>query len=124
MATAKGRLRSSLLLALVVALWSCGKADVKKAPGQVVAKVNGEEADEYQAFLTAYNAYWRTFFDPISVRIKVSPEQFRGETIILPLIDNSIYTGLATALGGTARPRQSAHCNNCRSHPELHPRRY
>src|SRR5438105_1450 len=48
MATAKGRLRSSLLLALVVALWSCGKADVKKAPGQVVAKVNGDEISVHQ----------------------------------------------------------------------------
>ena len=28
------------------------------------------------------------------------PEQYRLETIILPLIDNSIYSGLATALGG------------------------
>src|SRR5205807_8952586 len=48
MATAKGRLRSSLLLALVVARWSCGKADVKKAPGQVVAKVNGDEISVHQ----------------------------------------------------------------------------
>ncbi|MBI3861371.1 MAG: hypothetical protein HY290_05705 [Planctomycetia bacterium] len=69
-----------------------------------VAKVNGEEADEYKAFLEEYNGYWRTFFDPIAVRIKVAPEQYRLETIILPLIDNSIYTGLATALGGDPEP--------------------
>ena len=31
---------------------------------------------------------------------KSSPKQYRVETIILPLIDNSIYTGLAGVLGG------------------------
>jgi len=48
MVTAKGRLRSLLLIAVVAALWSCGKADVKKAPGQVVAKVNGDEISVHQ----------------------------------------------------------------------------
>src|SRR5947209_3703483 len=65
-----------------------------------VARVSGEEADEYRAFLEEYNQYWRTYFDPIAVRIQVTPERYRLETIILPLIDNSIYSGLATALGG------------------------
>ncbi len=69
-----------------------------------VAKVTGKEADEYNAFLAAYNQYWRTFFDPIGVRIKVSPEQYRLETIVLPLIDNTIYTTLAMALGGKPEP--------------------
>ncbi len=69
-----------------------------------VEKVTGEEADEYKVFLAEYNQYWRTFFDPIGIRIKVSPEQYRLETIILPLIDNSIYTGLAMALGGQPEP--------------------
>src|SRR5438067_3758431 len=48
MVTAKGRLCSSLLIALVLALSSCGKADVKKAPGQIVAKVNGDEISVHQ----------------------------------------------------------------------------
>ena len=65
-----------------------------------VAKVTGEEAAAYRQFLTRYNSYWRNFFDPIAVRIQVAPERYRIETIILPLIDNSIYTGLAQALGG------------------------
>ena len=47
--------------------------------------MTGEEADEYNAFLTEYNQYWRTFFDPIGIRIKVSPERYRLETIVLPL---------------------------------------
>jgi hypothetical protein len=70
----------------------------------LVSRVTGEEADEYQAFLTEYNSYWRTFFDPIAIRIQVAPEQYRLETIILPLIDNSIYQGMSFALGGKPEP--------------------
>jgi hypothetical protein len=65
-----------------------------------VAEVSGAEADEYETFLAEYNQYWRTYFDPIALRLKASPQQFRVETLILPLIDNSVYTGLAAALGG------------------------
>jgi hypothetical protein len=69
-----------------------------------LAWVSGLEADEYKQFLDEYNNYWRTFFDPIAVRIQVTPERYRLETIVLPLINNSIYQGLATALGGKPEP--------------------
>jgi hypothetical protein len=65
-----------------------------------VTQVTGAEADEYEAFLDEYNQYWRTYFDPIALRVRMTPQQYRIETIVLPLIDNSIYTGLARALGG------------------------
>lgn len=65
-----------------------------------VSRVQGDEADEYKQFLEEYNSYWRTFFDPIAIRIQVTPERYRLETIVLPLIDNSIYGGMALALGG------------------------
>jgi hypothetical protein len=65
-----------------------------------VKAVSAAEADEYRAFVAEYNSYWRTFFDPIAVRLKVTPRQYRAETVILPLIDNSIYTALAAGLGG------------------------
>jgi Protein of unknown function (DUF1559) len=75
-------------------------------PGQLAAlldipisTVSQDEATIYKVFLDEYNQYWRTFFDPIAVRVKVSPQQYRLETVILPLIDNSIYTGMAMALG-------------------------
>jgi hypothetical protein len=65
-----------------------------------VAKVNGEEADEYKGFLDEYNNYWRTYFDPIALRLQITPQRYRLETIILPLIDNSIYTTMAQSMGG------------------------
>lgn len=65
-----------------------------------VAQVSAEEAEEYRAFVTEYNQYWRTFFDPVAFRLKVAPEELRVETIILPLIDNTAYTFLSRSLGG------------------------
>lgn len=73
-----------------------------------VAQVTGAEANEYSAFLNEYNTYWRVYFDPIAIRLKVTPEQYRAETIILPLIDNSIYTLLASTLAGTPVPLDAA----------------
>jgi hypothetical protein len=63
-------------------------------------QVTAEEADEYKAFLDAYNQYWRTYFDPIVLRLQVTPKRLRLETIILPLMDNSVYSALAMGLGG------------------------
>jgi hypothetical protein len=65
-----------------------------------LSQVTSSEAEEYREFLKEYNQFWRTFFDPIAVRLQVTPKRLRVETIVLPLIDNSIYTGLAMALGG------------------------
>ncbi|MFO0811870.1 MAG: DUF1559 domain-containing protein [Gemmatales bacterium] len=70
-------------------------------------EVTRADADSYKQFLQEYNQYWRTFFDPIAVRVKITPEQFRLETVVLPLIDNSIYTGLAEAVGGPTTPLAS-----------------
>jgi len=63
-------------------------------------RVTEWEAKGYQQFVTQYNQYWRTFFDPIAIRLQWDPKRVRAETVILPLIDNSIYTELATALQG------------------------
>jgi hypothetical protein len=66
-----------------------------------VTSVSSTEADQYAEFVKDYNQYWRTYFDPIALRIHITPQRYRMETIVLPLIDNSIYTGLARVLGGT-----------------------
>jgi Protein of unknown function (DUF1559) len=75
-----------------LALTPCGEIPLKEA--------TAEEADEYKAFREEYNQYWRTYFDPIALRIQITPERYRLETIVLPLMDNSIYTRLAGVLGG------------------------
>jgi hypothetical protein len=67
-------------------------------------RVTPAEAAAYERFLMEYNSYWRTFFDPIAIRLQITPERYRAETIVLPLIDNSIYTGLAAVLGGSPEP--------------------
>ena len=67
-------------------------------------QVSAAEADEYRSFLEEYNQYWRTFFDPIAIRLQSTPQRLRVETIVLPLIDNSIYTAMARALGGKPQP--------------------
>jgi hypothetical protein len=69
-----------------------------------LAWVTGAEADEYEAFLREYSNYWRTFFDPIAVRVQVTPERYRVETIVLPLINNSIYQSLFGSLNGAPEP--------------------
>ena len=67
-----------------------------------VTEVTGEEAEAYKQFVAEYSQYWRTFFDPIAVRATVSPTRYRLETLVLPLIDNSVYTDLARGAGKPA----------------------
>src|SRR5262249_6809470 len=43
----------------------------------LLTEVTGDEADEYQEFLREYNQYWRTYFDPIAIRVQASPRQYR-----------------------------------------------
>jgi hypothetical protein len=69
-----------------------------------LAEVTADEAEQYKAFLDNYNQYWRTYFDPIAVRIQVRPERYRIETIVLPLIDNTVYSTLAQATAGPPSP--------------------
>ncbi len=65
-----------------------------------VSRVPQFQADQYHQFVEEYSRYWSTFFDPIAVRFKVEPDKVRMETIVLPLINNSIYRALASVVGG------------------------
>lgn len=65
-----------------------------------VEKVYAAEAQLYDEFRNDYDQYWKTYFDPIAIRVQATPERYRMETIVLPLIDNSIYKGLSFVLGG------------------------
>ncbi|MEZ6056953.1 MAG: hypothetical protein R3C01_09625 [Planctomycetaceae bacterium] len=57
-----------------------------------------EEAEMYEQFRERYDQYWRTFFDPIAIRIHADEQQYRLETLVLPLMDNSIYSSMAMAM--------------------------
>lgn len=61
--------------------------------------VTKREADDYRNFVRMYNNYWRTYFDPIGVRI-VARKNVSFEVCILPLIENSIYNNLKEFCGG------------------------
>ncbi len=63
-------------------------------------KVTDEEAKQYGNFVEQYSQYWTTFFDPIAIRLQHGAKRTRVETIVLPLINNSIYQSLAATLGG------------------------
>ena len=67
-----------------------------------------QEAAQYEDFVARYSQYWRRFFDPIAIRVQVTPEQYRLETIILPLIDNSLsrvwHSPWAATRGSTPLP--------------------
>jgi len=66
--------------------------------------VTTSEADAYRQFVTEYSQYWRTFFDPIAIKVQATPDRYRLETIVLPLINNSMYQSMAMALGGEPKP--------------------
>ncbi len=68
-----------------------------------VANATQSEAEAYEAFEQQYSQYWRTFFDPIAIRIRSTPESYRVETIVLPLIENTVYQSMAMAFGGEAK---------------------
>ena len=62
-------------------------------------KVSQQEADRYKTFLKNYNNYWKKYFDPIGIRINLN-KSMKIEICILPLINNSYYSGLSQLLAG------------------------
>ena len=64
-----------------------------------VGLVTKREKQDYERFVQQYNSYWRTYFDPVAIRIGVG-QQMSFETQILPLIENSIYEQFRQVMGG------------------------
>jgi hypothetical protein len=62
------------------------------------------EAEAYAQFLNDYERYWRTYFDPIAIRLQAAAKRIRVETLVLPLIDNSIYAFLGQVVGKQPEP--------------------
>jgi hypothetical protein len=63
-----------------------------------ITKITESEQREYQQFRDRYQEYWRRYFDPIGVRIKVD-KTISLEAYILPLIDQSDYNQLKSLTG-------------------------
>src|SRR5262249_47289073 len=70
--------------------------------------VNGLEAAAYRRFVADYNRYWRTYFDPIGMRVQATAGGSRVENLILPLIDDSLYTEMARLFKGKPVPLDEA----------------
>ncbi|NJN45203.1 MAG: hypothetical protein HC808_00365 [Candidatus Competibacteraceae bacterium] len=64
-----------------------------------VTTVSAGERQAYQQYVSDYSRYWRTYFDPIGIRITVD-NQVHIETLILPLVENSIYNLVRQTIGG------------------------
>jgi len=64
-----------------------------------IEAISAEEAQAYQTYVADYSRFWRTTFDPIGIRIEVDAG-VRVETLILPLINNSIYDAVRAMIGG------------------------
>jgi hypothetical protein len=67
--------------------------------------ISPTEKDAYAEYLTNYNRFWRRFFDPIAIRYEQKPGgQHELETFILPLIENSLYSGIRQAVSSNDNP--------------------
>ncbi len=62
------------------------------------------EMQHYAEFVERYSRLWEEYFDPVGIRIKLTPASYRLETVILPLVRNSIYEGLLGVLSDDATP--------------------
>jgi hypothetical protein len=72
--------------------------DVTPLGNVPVVNVSKSEKDRYESFKSGYERYWREFFDPVGVAVKVS-DQIYFHTIILPLIDESTYNYAKDLIG-------------------------
>ena len=66
-----------------------------------VDKVTPAERDAYDRFRTTYQSYWRTYIDPIAVRVRLSED---GKSVsldarMLPLIERSDYDSMVRDVG-------------------------
>ena len=68
-----------------------------------LSHATGAEAEAYRRFVTEYGSNWPVF-DPIAVRIQITPKQYRMETIILPLLQNRGYLFISILLRGDTEP--------------------
>ena len=66
-------------------------------------RVTKEEQSVYERFVSEYQQYWRQYFDPIGVRVGLR-DGVTVDTVILPLVENSVYNLLKELTGGGTVP--------------------
>ncbi len=64
-----------------------------------IDKITPAEAREYARFRDEYAKLWRTYFDPIGVRLSLDAQRVRIETRILPLAGSDRYRALRNVAG-------------------------
>jgi hypothetical protein len=64
-----------------------------------VSTVSRHESEQYRRFRDSYRDYWRRFIDPVGIRLRRTNAAIDVETLILPLIENSIYDGIRGLVG-------------------------
>ncbi len=90
-----------------------------------LSEVSTEEARDYAQFVRAYDRSWRSYFGPLTLRLRSTGRQFQAEIALPPLRDNPLYAGLTRLLGGQAEalealpvPPRSLFSVNLRLNPE------
>jgi len=66
-----------------------------------ITEISAAEKQAYKQYMTDYSQFWRQYFDPIAIRLNIG-EKISLETVILPLIQNTIYNGLRNFIGKSA----------------------
>jgi hypothetical protein len=64
-----------------------------------IDKVTSEEAKDYGRFRDEYAKLWRTYFDPIGLRLSLDARRVRVDTYILPLAGSEQYRSLRQIAG-------------------------
>jgi hypothetical protein len=69
-----------------------------------IDRVTSGEAEQYGRFRDEYSRLWRSYFDPIGLRLSLDEKRVRAETHILPLAGSDAYRVLREVAGrGTIR---------------------
>ena len=76
-------------------------AAMKPLSEVAIGAISSAEAEGYKAYVDNYSRFWRATFDPIGIRVEIGAE-IQIETLILPLINNSIYDAVRAMIGGDA----------------------
>lgn len=73
--------------------------NLKSVDELIPTHVSQNDVAEYRVFKQEYERFWRQFIDPVGIRIAMGKNNIELDTLILPLINNSVYDSLRETLG-------------------------